>query len=157
MVTRPIQTPMYGASREAMLSWIRNHAPDLRIARFVKPDGQRACAARFTYRGEVFEYESVKTPPEDEIVRACFEALRHTMGLPNPSDVARRRDLEKQIVEAARTGSAQTVDSLTRELVKQNEARPRDKWRAETRIGDVKREERREGPAPIVDVRTTSS
>ena len=155
MVTKPMQTPMFGASRDAMLVWIRSHAPDLRIARFVKPDGQRACAARFTYRGEVFEYESDTAPPEDEIVRACFAALRHAMGLPNPSDVVRRRELEKQIVEATRTGNAQLVASLTQELVTQNEARPRDKWRAETRIGDRKREERREGPSPVVDLRTT--
>lgn len=102
-------------SRSALLHWLRNVAPDLRIGKALQ-NGRRVCFARFTCMDEEHEVLAEGDDPDDEIVRLAVDAARKTLGM-TPID-AGPRDLriEQAIVRASLEGDDARRDSLTRQL-----------------------------------------
>lgn len=112
MVTPPRQD----FSRESLVEWARNAAPDLRIGKALI-DGKRACFARFTYAGAAVELEALGDDPDVQIARDVVEALRSLMHLPPLFDADKTAALEQEIVAAHLAGESALCDTLTRQLL----------------------------------------
>lgn len=102
-------------SRAALLDWLRNVAPDLRIGKAIL-DGKRVCFARFTCQDIEHELEALGDDPDEEIVRAAVAAARETMGLPPLFTPDRTVQLEQDIVRASLAGDEAGCEALTRQL-----------------------------------------
>lgn len=107
---------MVTPSREALLSWARTVAPDLRIGH-ATIDDHRACFARFTFAGEDHELEALSDNPDNEIALLVAEALRSLLGMPPLNAPDRAVALEQSIVRADLAGDNDARNALTRELL----------------------------------------
>lgn len=115
--------------RRAMLEWARWCAPDLRIRRDqvirIDDDGAevRGAICLFTLQGRRWEGFAEDPGSADKIAEMIYRFVRKQLG--RPIEQARRsRDLEQQIVAAAKAGKAEIADALTQELVALNEGLP---------------------------------
>ena len=115
-------------SREAMLDWVRNQAPDLRIGHFVE-DGAIVTALRLTVDGEEVEYYG----PGDAPILECVNELRARHRLPPLGEPSKRDELERDIVAATLAGNTASAEAMTRQLVAHNSLSPRN-LNARTRI-----------------------
>lgn len=106
--------PQY--SRSALLDWLQNVAPDLRIGKALV-EGKRVCFAKFTHAGVEHEVSAESEGPDEEIVRIAVETLRAAMNLPPLFTSDRSVELEQRIVLASLAGDDTACASLTRELV----------------------------------------
>ena len=108
-------TPAPTYSRSALLAWLRDVAPDLRIGKAIV-DGRRVCVARFTCNGHEFELDASGDDPDEEIVRLAVDAARASLGLPPLGEQPKDLRLEQDIVRASLAGDEATREQLIRHL-----------------------------------------
>jgi len=132
--------PVY--STDALLSWLRGNAPDLRILRGIV-DGRRVVAAQFTFGGLRHEYavtegtqpdESFIADAEDAVIRTCYLAMARAMGLPTVTREA-TREMERQVLTAAAIGDSERAEAIGRELALLNDERTRPAQRLQSMFG----------------------
>lgn len=112
---RPIDPRRH--SRDALIAWARHNCPDLRLG-YAIVDGQRRCFAAWTFGGLEYEREA---DDEETLAREIVTALARLMRLPVQLDRDETTALEREIVDAARSGNAAVAEQLGRELVLRNE------------------------------------
>ena len=113
-------------ARSVLLTFIRAHAPDIRILKARLADGRRACGARFTFRGEAIEVEAIATDAldaDDAIVRRAAWVIYHRLGIPTHIENAKAVRLQQEILAARQMGDATLADQLGLELVLFNEGK----------------------------------
>lgn len=110
----------------ALLAWLRNVVPDLRLGKALADDGQRVCLAKFTLSGEDMQLsETGGADPDERLIQRIGNIVRQAMGLPTELDQAKQLQLERDIVAAAAAGQTDHADALARQLVMQNATAPR--------------------------------
>jgi hypothetical protein len=128
-------------SKQALLEWLRNEAPDLRILRGIV-DGNLVVATRFTFNGQLHEYNAVAgeqpngtklLDPEDAVIRTSCLAIMRELGMP----VARRgrTELEREILAATARGDTAHAENLGRDLVMRNQEELRLRTNLRSRFG----------------------
>ena len=112
MAMRPEGVP----SRDAALSWVRGHAPDLEIQA-----GERAYRASFTFGGEEHTVVARGEDARELIAVLLWEKLRALQRAPVPGATVdgeeSEDDLIRNIIDARARGDDQTADGLERALI----------------------------------------
>jgi len=110
-----------------MLEWVRFVAPDLRLRhgetlRIIEETGEPVLGSvcRFTIGGKIVEGSAEGEGARDKIVEIAYRYVRDALGRPLRKAI-RSRLLESQIVAAAYAGNSSLAETLTRQLVTENE------------------------------------
>lgn len=109
-------------SRDQLLLWCREHAPDLRIGYARAEDGTRKAFARFTWhpRGRAnAQVEELQAADELSIARVVFIRIRELLGAPvsQGTRLLGLATLEQEILQARFRGDKDGAKALERELV----------------------------------------
>lgn len=105
-------SPAY--SREALIEWVRHNDPDARFGHA----SDEEYFARFTWNGEIYEFEATGPDAREQIARTAAETMRGAMGLPPLHRPDERDSLTQRIVQASLAGDEEQATRLTNELVK---------------------------------------
>lgn len=139
---RPIEPSVPHYSWHALLDWIREVAPDLRIMYRLDGD-RRMVGARYTLRGvERTHYVSSGKQPDgstvedidEALVRHIYRVIARELGLPNAVGPT-RTERERAIIAASARGDTETAEKLARELAASNETEARRRLRLRTSFG----------------------